>query len=290
MNSFGWKLITGALVASAVAAAAITQVPSINSPAVGAASNTSVQTSAGSLTTDSAQAMASMAGILDREVEERLRLEEEVTELKTRLASLEKRLSDSLPAAATADARQQVTGARGGGTRGEISENSFLSAGFDQEQATYYQRLYDESVMAQLYLRDRARQEGWLGGERYDQELTALPANLSNLRRQMDEETYARYLYALGRPNQVRIQRVLTGSQAEAAGLRDGDVLVRVDGQRIYAAGEVRRVSREPGESATVALEVLRNGRRIQTYLPRGPFGISMASDSILPDKTQAGP
>jgi hypothetical protein len=290
MNSFGWKLITGALVASAVAAAAITQVPSIHSPAVGAASNTSVQTSAGSLTTDSAQAMASMAGILDREVEERLRLEEEVTELKTRLASLEKRLSDSLPAAATADARQQVTGARGGGTRGEISENSFLSAGFDQEQATYYQRLYDESVMAQLYLRDRARQEGWLGGERYDQELAALPANLSTLRRQMDEETYARYLYALGRPNQVRIQRVLTGSQAEAAGLRDGDVLVRVDGQRIYAAGEVRRVSREPGESATVALEVLRNGRRIQTYLPRGPFGISMASDSILPDKTQAGP
>ena len=290
MNSFGWKLITGALVASAVAAAAITQVPSIHSPAVGAASNTSVQTSAGSLTTDSAQAMASMAGILDREVEERLRLEEEVTELKTRLASLEKRLSDSLPAAATADARQQVTGARGGGTRGEISENSFLSAGFDQEQATYYQRLYDESVMAQLYLRDRARQEGWLGGERYDQELAALPANLSNLRRQMDEETYARYLYALGRPNQVRIQRVLTGSQAEAAGLRDGDVLVRVDGQRIYAAGEVRRVSREPGESATVALEVLRNGRRIQTYLPRGPFGISMASDSILPDKTRAEP
>ena len=290
MNSFGWKLITGALVASAVAAAAITQVPSIHSPAVGAASNTSVQTSAGSLTTDSAQAMASMAGILDREVEERLRLEEEVTELKTRLASLEKRLSDSLPAAATADARQQVTGARGGGTRGEISENSFLSAGFDQEQATYYQRLYDESVMAQLYLRDRARQEGWLGGERYDQELAALPANLSNLRRQMDEETYARYLYALGRPNQVRIQRVLTGSQAEAAGLRDGDVLVRVDGQRVYAAGEVRRVSREPGESATVALEVLRNGRRIQTYLPRGPFGISMASDSILPDKTRAEP
>ena len=290
MNSFGWKLIAGALVASAVAAAAITQVPSIHSPAVGAASNTSVQTSAGSLTTDSAQAMASMAGILDREVEERLRLEEEVTELKTRLANLEKRLSDSLPAAATADARQQVTGARGGGTRGEISENSFLSAGFDQEQATYYQRLYDESVMAQLYLRDRARQEGWLGGERYDQELATLPANLSTLRRQMDEETYARYLYALGRPNQVRIQRVLTGSQAEAAGLRDGDVLVRVDGQRIYAAGEVRRVSREPGESATVALEVLRNGRRIQTYLPRGPFGISMASDSILPDKTQAEP
>jgi S1-C subfamily serine protease len=143
--------------------------------------------------------------------------------------------------------------------------------------------------MAQLYLRDRAQREGWLGGERYGQELAAIPGNLSNLRGQMDDETFARYLYALGRPNQVRIQRVLSGSQAETAGLQDGDVLVRIDGQRIYTPDEVRRVSRDQDAGDMVSIEVLRDGRRIQAYIPRGPFGISMDSDSVRPDKTRSG-
>jgi len=47
---------------------------------------------------------------------------------------------------------------------------------------------------------------------------------------------------------------------------------------------EVRGGSRngEPGE--TVSVEVLRDGRRIQTYLPRGPLGVSMSSTRALPD------
>ena len=288
MNPIGWKLMAGALIASVVAATAITQVP-FNDTA-GTGDKLPLQSStAGPATTDSTQTIASMAGILDREVEERLRLEEEVAQLRTRLAILEERYSDPAPVAASGDSRQALTNPRGGGARGEISETSFLSAGFDEEQAAYYRRLYDESIMAQLYLRDRAQREGWLGGKRYGQELATLPGNLQNLRGQMDGETFARYLYALGRPNQVRIQRVLSGSQAETAGLQDGDVLVQVDGQRIYTPDEVRQASTEQDSNDMVAVEVLRDGRRIQAYIPRGPFGISMASDSVRPGKTRTG-
>ena len=287
MNPFGWKLVVGAMVASAVAVAAITKAPTNNSP--GAADDVSARVSARLSTTDSARTIASMAGILDREVEERLRLEEDVAELRTRLDSLEKQLSDPAQAAVTENPERQATNPRGGGARGEVSETSFLSAGFDEEEAAYYRRLYDESIMAQLYLRDRAQREGWLGGERYGQELATLPGNLSNLRGQMDDETFARYLYALGRPNQVSIRRVLSGSQAETAGLQDGDVLVRVDGQRIYTPDAVRRASREQDTGDMVAIEVLRNGRRIQAYIPRGPFGITMTTDSVVPAGTRAG-
>jgi hypothetical protein len=286
MNPIGWKLIAGALIASVVAAAAITQLPS--NDAAGSGVDMSPKSTA-SPATDSAQAIASLAGILDREVEERLRLEEEVAQLKTRLAILEEHWSDSVPAATSGDSRQQTANSRAGGARGEISETSFLSAGFDEEQAAYYRRLYDESIMAQLYLRDRAQREGWLGGERYGQKLATLPGNLSNLRSQMDDETFARYLYALGRPNQVRIQRVLSGSQAETAGLQNGDVLVRIDGRHIYTPDEVRRVTRNQDADDMVSVEVLRDGRRIQAYIPRGPFGISMTSDSVLPGKTRTG-
>ncbi|MGI9264671.1 MAG: PDZ domain-containing protein, partial [Gammaproteobacteria bacterium] len=145
-------------------------------------------------------------------------------------------------------------------------------------------------IMAQLYLRDRAQREGWRGNERYNSEMAALPGNLANLRAQMDEETYSRYLYALGRPNQVTVRRVLAGSEAEAAGLQDGDVLVRIDGQRVYAPNEVRRASIGEDQSNTVSVEVSRDGRRIQAYIPRGPFGITMGSDSVLPGDPDTGP
>jgi len=287
MNAIIWKLGAGTLVAAAVATTAINQAPSTDNTADGPVP---VQEVGAATPNDSDQTISSMAGILDREVEERLRLEEEVRDLGARLASLEKKIATSPPDPEAAQSTKSAdqTPRRGGG-RGEISESAFLSAGFDEEEAAYYRRLYDESIMAQLYLRDRARREGWQGNERYNSEMAALPGNLTNLRQQMDDDTYARYLYALGRPNQVTVQRVLAGSQAEAAGLQDGDVLLRVDGQRIYAPSEVRRASANDNASDTVAVEVLRGGRRIQAYIPRGPFGISMASDSILPGESKSG-
>ena len=100
----------------------------------------------------------------------------------------------------------------------------------------------------------------------------------------MDDEAYARYLYAVGRPNQVTVQRVLSGSAAETAGLRPGDVLLGYQGERVFAASDLRRATQAGDAGDTVTLEVLRDGQRIQAYVPRGPLGISMSSDSVLPD------
>ncbi len=224
-----------------------------------------------------------MAGILDREVEERLRLEEEIENLRMRLESLEQSLeveSESAREQAPEPRRQDIMARR---NRGQVSESDFIEAGFDEEEAAYYRRLYDEQIMAQLYLRDQAQREGWLRSDRYREELNRLPGNLENLRGQLDDETFSRYLYALGRPNQVSIQRVLSGSEAENAGLQEGDVIVNIDETRIFAANDVRRVSTLGNDGGTIAVEVLRDGRRMQAYLPRGPMGISMSSDSVRP-------
>ena len=230
------------------------------------------------------QTLESLAGILDREVEERLRLEEEVAELRRRLASLER----GAGAAPEEPAPTAAVRPPGGGTRGEVTEASFIAAGFAEEDAAYYRRRIDEAAMARLYLRDQAQREGWLNSERYRQELANLPDVESQLRSEMDDGTFARYLYATGQPNTVSIQRVLAGSAAEAAGMRAGDVLVRYDGDRLYDTQTVRRATRTGQAGESVGVEVLRNGRRIQLALPRGPIGVSMTSESIPPDQNSS--
>lgn len=229
-----------------------------------------------------ADALDAMAELLDREVEERLRLEDEIADLRTRLARLEMSAPQSAPSPVSSEPRPIPRSA--GGSRGEVSQATFLEAGFEPERAAYLQRTHDEITMAQLYLRDQASREGWLQSQRFREEQRLLQQRLDGLRGEMNEDEYGRYLYALGRPNQVSIRRVLAGSAAETAGIEAGDVLTRYDGQRIYALAEVRGGSRngEPGE--TVSVEVLRDGRRIQTYLPRGPLGVSMSSTRALPD------
>jgi len=229
-----------------------------------------------------ADALDAMAELLDREVEERLRLEDEIAELRTRLARLEANAPQSAPPPGTADPSPMPSSA--GGSRGEITQAAFLDAGFEPDRAAYLQQTHDEITMAQLYLRDQASREGWLRSQRFSEEQRLLQQRLDGLRSEMNEDEYGRYLYALGRPNQVSIRRVLAGSAAETAGIEAGDVLTRYDGQRIYALPEVRGGSRsgEPGE--TVSVEVLRDGRRIQTYMPRGPLGVSMSSARALPD------
>jgi hypothetical protein len=279
-----WKLSAGA---AAIALAGLSVIGITARDPGGADQTTSAAAGAAAATAPGAigrdAALDAMAELLDREVEERLRLADELAELRARLARLE---ASAQPPATPPDGTASAgpTRREAGGSRGELTQAAFIEAGFDPERAAYLQQAHDEVSMAQLYLRDQAAREGWLRSARFAEEQQLLQQRLEGLRDGMSDDEYARYLYALGRPNQVSIRRVLSGSAAETAGLRSGDVLVRYDGQRIYASGEVRSSSRggEPGE--TVAVEVLRDGRRIQTYMPRGPLGVSMSADRILPD------
>lgn len=225
--------------------------------------------------------VAAMAELLDREVEERLLLEDELEALQDRVARLESLLDDrnSTPAP-TAQASAAISGR---GARGEITAEAFIAAGFTPEQAAFYRQRHDEVSMAQLYLRDQAEREGWLRSRRFVDEQRALRQQLQEMESGMDEDTYARYLYALGRPNQVGVRRVLVSSAADSAGIRDGDVLLRYDGQRVYQASDLRRATRSGETGEMVAVDILRDGQRIQTYVPRGPLGINMSSDRVLP-------
>jgi serine protease Do len=80
-------------------------------------------------------------------------------------------------------------------------------------------------------------------------------------------------VYRLERIQGVVAQDFPEGSPARAAGIRQGDVIVAVDGRAVERVGQFQRMiaTRQPGE--TVALEVIRYGerQRVQVRLMEAP-------------------
>lgn len=73
--------------------------------------------------------------------------------------------------------------------------------------------------------------------------------------------------YATG---QVRIQRLLS-SGARAVGLREGDVLYAVNGERVLAVAQARALLRGPSGGSAV-LELMREGKRVSVKVTRERF------------------
>jgi len=276
-----WKLVGSAAISAAAMSATLALIQNDDPAATAHESESTPRDIAGGPErTAPDSTLDAVMGLLDREVEERLRLQEQVDELSRRLALVEDTAAP--PTRGGVRAAPTDTDATDRDAPRELSEAALMQAGFNASEAAYYRRRYDEAAMAQLYLRDRAEREGWIGTPRYYDALREARAGLDSLRDEMGDEAYSRYLYALGRPNRVTIRRVIGGSAAEAAGLQPGDILLRYDGSRVYAVSDLRRGARQGRAGETVPVDVLRGGSRIQAYLPRGPLGISMSSESVL--------
>ena len=61
------------------------------------------------------------------------------------------------------------------------------------------------------------------------------------------------------------INHVVSGSPAEEAGLEEGDVVVRIDRERVSDADDLTRIIRNAGEGTRVRVEYYRDGRRKTT-------------------------
>ena len=62
--------------------------------------------------------------------------------------------------------------------------------------------------------------------------------------------------------NGVRVDDVNQGSPAEKAGIREGDLVVEFDGERVRSAMQLTRLVRETPEGRQVAVAVMRDGKR----------------------------
>ena len=90
----------------------------------------------------------------------------------------------------------------------------------------------------------------------------------------MSEDKYESYLAAMGRPTSARVGKLLPGSAGDAAGLREGDRIVRYGDQRIFNGAELHGATLEGEYGQAVTIEVERDGSTFFLTLPRGPIGI----------------
>ena len=81
----------------------------------------------------------------------------------------------------------------------------------------------------------------------------------------------------------VRIEEVDQDSPAAKAGLQEGDIVVEVDGDRVRSARQFSRLIQETPEGRSVALGVVRNGKRqtISVTPESRAFGFGIDSDRI---------
>ncbi len=217
--------------------------------------------------------------MLGAEVEERARLEQELEQMREelgriRVGSLSNEVSaerTTPPGDADATAPQ---------ARPTFDEQALLAVGVAPDEVSWLHRRFDEFEMERLELLDRAMREGWAKDPSYRQERGAL--NFS-LREEIGEDLYDRLLYAVGRNNRLSVRDVLMRSPAEEAGIQPGDLILAYDDARVFDVFELRGATSAGRRGESVAIELVRKGRRLRLIVPRGPLGVKLQAERVPP-------
>lgn len=201
-------------------------------------------------------------------------LQEEVLVLTEELERLSGPVSPDVEIEAVEDQREVARDSRAesrrrrNSTEGRIER--LIEAGFEPARAAWIVQRESELQMEALQARYDAERSGedidWFGSRR---------ATSQQLRNEIGDAEYERYLQANGRSTSVAISSVMASSPAQTAGLRVGDEILRYDGQRIFSMSDLSRVTMEGETGVTVVVDIVRDGTPMQVVLPRGPVGIT---------------
>jgi len=207
-------------------------------------------------------------------------LQSEMDTIQARIESLEIQLADLH--AENPHARDGSSDSGSGQNRtSESGEDSLNVAGLTDigvspETASEIVRRQGELEMKRLELRDRAAREDYLGSEQFFDELRELNADTPDLRQEIGDSGYDRYLFSTGQDNRVAVSSVISGSPAEQAGVKPGDVILSYDGSRIFDSSELQGATRSGERDTPVSIQIRRGQESIAVSLPRGPMGVRL--------------
>jgi PDZ domain len=233
------------------------------------------------LSDDSSSEINMLRQQLQQEIAARKNLQTTVNDLSKKLVSLASKNTPTHPPKEPAAETAPIPAK----TRGNawFNQQALIDAGVDKTTAQNLKSRFETQELEKLYLRDRAMREGWFGSRRYRNELELLDAQLSGLQTEIGDEAYRAYLFASGQPNQVLVQSVLENSSAATAGIRADDQILSYAGQRIFSWRDLRTATTQGTINETITIEIVRDGKHLQLYVPRGPLGLRMDSNSAAP-------
>ena len=221
-------------------------------------------------------------------------LESEITQLKQRLGLLEQRVEKK--GGATRAGNQPTSDLATAGE--ELSEfispgmplpvaDGLIRAGLDAFTAQQIARKQSEAELRRLELRDNAIREGYMGTDRFREEISQLRGDEVRVRDEVDEASYDKYLYYTGQPNRVAVTSVLLGSAAEQSGVQQGDIILRYEDEPLYSSRDLRALTIQGERNEMVTLTVQRGNSQVTLSTRRGPLGVHLGQRSIDPEQNQ---
>lgn len=163
------------------------------------------------------------------------------------------------------------------------SIDALVTAGVDEQTAQGIQSRGDQYQLARLELLDQAAREGWTGSEQLEERLLALEEEKVDLRAELGDSRYDRYLFEAGLANRVEVASVIGGSSADQAGLEVGDLIIRYANDRVFQPRELQDATRSGLRGEYVQLELDRGGQSLSADIPRGPLGITLSRSRVEP-------
>jgi hypothetical protein len=235
--------------------------------------------------------LAALEKELAAERDARLGLESEVEMLRLLLEESAGAPPKAPPGAAAAEAAPPAAAGETAGGAPNLGEDlwfdapALAQASVPSHEVDRLKRVFEESELEVLQLRDRATREGWAETPRFHQELYETRAGL---RAEVGDETFDWLLYATQRPNRVVARSLLSNGAAAQAGVQAGDIILRYDGRTIFKWGELQHATRQGKAGRPVVMEVMTKGGEVhRVTVPSGPLGIQLGQAVIAPQSVR---
>ena len=239
---------------------------------------------------------AELRDALNEATEERAQLASTLVQLTRQIEVLEsdainRESRDALQSGVTDDTgdvtQEALSGAgnEGGAERSRAQRriDSLVAAGIDVQGAQAIQARQDQYQLARLELIDQAERENWAETDEFTERMSLLDEQRPDLRSELGDEGYDRYLYESGRNNRVMVSEIIPGSVAESAGLQPGDMLVSYANERIFSTRELQSATREGLRGESVPVTIQRVGQTLFLDVPRGPLGVNLSAEQQNP-------
>jgi len=166
---------------------------------------------------------------------------------------------------------------------GQDRIDTLVSVGIDLQTAQALQSRQDEYQLARLELFDQAEREGWIDSEQFSDRLNQLNERRPDLREELGDAAYDRYLFEAGRSNRVVIASIIPGSAAAIAGLEPGDLVISYADRRVFSTNDLQRATRSGVRGESVSVNIDRQGQSLFFELQRGPLGVTLRQDQRNP-------
>lgn len=165
-----------------------------------------------------------------------------------------------------------------------LTSDALVRAGLDNATAEDIVRRRNQLELDKLELRDAAVRGGYLGTERYMDELQELIESGTSIRDELGDDRYDRYLFANGQTNRIRVASVMLGSAAEQSGIAEGDLILAYDDQRLFEYTELQNATSQGDRDEFVSVTIVRDDSEQTLWVPRGPLGIRLSMTRLDPD------